>query len=337
MEVNNMKCIYCKKTEQTVKFTHAEHAIPQAFGLFEGNIVLHNMVCNECNQYFGDYLELALARDSIEGFSRFKYNLKKEKQYKSYGKKSRTRIRANEGALKGVYAYLQYDEKNDRIMTKPFPQIGFLCRDHSSYEYFRISCIDDDFVIDTAKYDLETSSSIRTIGVDLDFARTLLGHIGINLHEMKLVDVMDDTNDSDGTMLCSFESPVDKLIMRVISKIAFNYLAFWEGPEFVLREEFDLIREYIRFGENADTTFVKSDGSPILFDEPTIGKRRLGHIITVDWGADGVSIRSQVSLLNMFRYTIVLTDCYHGTRPTLTRGHFFHPKTKDIFPLEYRK
>ena len=46
-----MNCIYC--TQSQCKYTR-EHVIPEAFGVFKNNFVLHDLVCEKCNSYFGE-------------------------------------------------------------------------------------------------------------------------------------------------------------------------------------------------------------------------------------------------------------------------------------------
>ena len=42
--------------------------MPELLGLFDTHtMTLNNLVCKECNQYFGDNLELYLGRDSVFG------------------------------------------------------------------------------------------------------------------------------------------------------------------------------------------------------------------------------------------------------------------------------
>jgi hypothetical protein len=48
-------CIYCGSAEPPRE--KREHVLPQSYGLFEDNWVL-DCVCDSCNQYFGDKLEL---------------------------------------------------------------------------------------------------------------------------------------------------------------------------------------------------------------------------------------------------------------------------------------
>lgn len=64
-------CIYCRRSGVDLVFNR-EHVMPQAFGLFESNLVLRDQVCRECNQVMGDEIETPAARGSIEGVHRFK-------------------------------------------------------------------------------------------------------------------------------------------------------------------------------------------------------------------------------------------------------------------------
>jgi len=65
-----MKCIYCMR-DSGVTFRGVEHVIPQAFGRFGSNTPTVNCVCDDCNSYFGRELDRLLARDTIEGVSRY--------------------------------------------------------------------------------------------------------------------------------------------------------------------------------------------------------------------------------------------------------------------------
>jgi HNH endonuclease len=66
----NIQCIYCKEDKPASAYKKVEHVIPQSFGKFINNFTLRQLVCDACNQFFGDRVELALARDTLEGQSR---------------------------------------------------------------------------------------------------------------------------------------------------------------------------------------------------------------------------------------------------------------------------
>jgi hypothetical protein len=65
-------CIYCPSTKVPRK---REHVMSQLLGTFEQNWTL-DCVCDECNEYFSKYLELALGRDSREALYRLELGLK---------------------------------------------------------------------------------------------------------------------------------------------------------------------------------------------------------------------------------------------------------------------
>jgi hypothetical protein len=67
-----LRCIYCRLEKSEERFRKAEHVMPQSYGKFEKNLTLHGVVCDDCNQYFGDTLELVLGRDTYEGHATYR-------------------------------------------------------------------------------------------------------------------------------------------------------------------------------------------------------------------------------------------------------------------------
>src|SRR5574341_545889 len=105
-----MRCIYCLNDKPADAFTKAEHVMPQAFGRFQDNFTLNGIVCDDCNQYFGDNLEIDLGRDTVEGISRYEYGIRNPVDFKSLGKRSRLQNKKiAEGPVKGA------DRKSTRL------------------------------------------------------------------------------------------------------------------------------------------------------------------------------------------------------------------------------
>ena len=76
MNSKTYKCIYCLEKKSHRNFTKREHVIPESFGGFINNFTLINIVCDECNLFFGQKLELHLARDTFEGSTlRYQYDI----------------------------------------------------------------------------------------------------------------------------------------------------------------------------------------------------------------------------------------------------------------------
>ena len=325
-----MICIYCLEDQTPSCFTKVEHVVPQSFGRFGENLTLHETVCDKCNQWFGDNLEIALGRDTYEGGLRFQYGLKSPGEFKSLGKNSRLLVRVEEGEFKGAYAYREYSENPGEVVLKPIPQVGFRKTGSSTYEYYLLDDLPAKQYFDHNSYELNQPGSIRIIPSTCrkSFERSL-SEKGFTFKPYKDV----DPEHSDSDWLCKVEGTIDDTIFRTVAKIGFNYLSYWQGPEFMLEADFDATRRYIRYGVNSQYPFIKIRQEPILGDEPVEGKRRSGHLITVDWAADKQSVVAQISLFNWLTYSICLARGFSGERRVIRKGHFFDPYNQQIFEL----
>ena len=154
-----MKCIYCLENKPSNCYKKTEHVLSQSFGRFKNNLTLNikndpkfsEVVCDDCNDYFGKNIEIFLSRDTFEGMSRFEHGVKKLHEFKSPGKESRLKIKVDEGPFKGAFAYREYSEMTGEIIIKPVPQVGFKKgTDDNSYEYFPLEEIPDKEHLDCA-------------------------------------------------------------------------------------------------------------------------------------------------------------------------------------------
>jgi hypothetical protein len=81
---------------------------------------------------------------------------------------------------------------------------------------------------------------------------------------------------------------------------------------------------------------IHIDEQAVLANEPIEGPRSLGHLITVNWAQDGISVLAQVSLFNWMTYRVLLAPDFTGPPPELTRGHLFNVSNKEILELGTR-
>jgi len=337
LRYSKMKCIYCLQEKTSSCFKKTEHVLPQSFGKFKNNLTLNikndprlkEVVCDECNDHFGKNLEISLGRDTFEGMVRFEHEVKKTHEFKSPGKKSRLKIKIDEGSCKGAFAYREYSEIDDKIVIKPIPQIGFKKRENdTTYEYFPLDEIPDKNFLEN-NFDLKAVKSIHVLGTDSETAKKYLSDKNIPFKpagESYPSGNMDDLG-------CEVTGRIDQIIFRALAKIGFNYLTYWAGPEFVLRQSFNPIRRFIRFGEKGDYPFVIIIEKTILGDEPVVGKRRVGHLITLDRSKNKQSIVSQVSLFNLMTYSVLLAINYNRNDFLLQRGSFFNIADNEIYEL----
>jgi len=115
-------------------FNNREHVIPQCFGTFyPNNLVLHNCVCNECNQYFGNEIELYMGRDTVEGVFRYQYGIKPRKLPKKH---NRIFLKVPEGDLKNILVIPSPSETEGEVDFIPIMQVGFFNERTNEYEYY---------------------------------------------------------------------------------------------------------------------------------------------------------------------------------------------------------
>lgn len=323
-----LRCIYCQENRPAACYTKAEHVLPQSFGKFRDNLTLHGVVCDQCNQRLGDELELYLARDTFEGQMRFQHGCKSANEFRSMRHGTRLVVRCTEGQFAGCYMLRFCSQEKNELSVRPLPQVGFMIGSSATYKYFLVDQIPTRAELIQMGFDGSHSRSIVGLEIDAAELKQRLADKGIEFrYGGPLVP------DATPTIGCELEGTVDRVVFRGVAKIAFNYLAYWEGADFVQQSAFDAMRRFIRWGHISDKKLIHADENAILMDEPVEGSRRLGHIITVNWAADGVSILAQVSLFNWMTYRICLAPDFSGPPPVLTRGHFFNVPGKEILEL----
>ncbi len=325
------RCIYCQEAKPAEAFQRTEHVLPQSFGTFRNNLTL-TIVCDSCNQHFGDNVELALARDTYEGHSRFEYGVRNPEEFRPFGRNSRIILRIGEGEFAGAYAYREYCQEADDVVLRPLPQVGFFMVALGKYEYFLLDEIPTERELQEKGFDCWHPAAIRGLAIDEGQLRDKLGEKGITFRYGGEV-LPPQRSES---VLCELEGRIDRTIFRAIAKIAFSYLAYWQRESFVNESAFDPLRRYIRYDEKPGYKLVDIRQEAILADEPIAGRRRLGHLITINWAQNGVSIISQVSLFNWVTYCVSLARDYPGERRDIRRGNFFDIANREILELGAR-
>lgn len=324
-----MKCIYCLEDKGSNLFTR-DHVLPESFGSFEKNFTLINTVCGVCNEFFGKGIETYLARDTFEGGTlRYETNVKNLSEFKSIGKKGQLKIKILEGKYKGAYCYRDCSNKDRNVLIKPCPQIGFL-KSSGDYEYYLLDKIPDKHKLNQNEYNLKDIISIRILACDPNHAEKILNGKGFDIIILGDSGYPNDFNDK---FLCEVEREVDDIIFRAVAKIGFNYLAYWEGADFVIQNSFNPIRNYIRWGEKPEIPLRGMRKGHCFSDERCSNKKRLGHIIAINWENEERSLVARISLFNLMIYFIRLAKDESGRYKNIKRGHFFNIKNRNILEM----
>lgn len=310
--------------------------IPQSFGTFEpDSFILYDTVCKPCNNYFGRTLELFLSRDSTEALLRLTHGLKPPAGTKQLPY-HRIALRVGEpGPWLGATVVLEADQTGNGIEPIPLPQVAFRWKGLSEWTFLQESELDETDKLAAYVGSLPGALEMRVMGPSESDSRRLidkLGQIGIKFSQQG---TFESPIPSDGKVKLEILAKVDATIFRAIAKIAFNYVAYVHGNEFVLKSDFDSARNYIRHATPPERgTLVDASPRPILYDDRINLRQTSGHLITFDWNPAGTGFLAQVSLFNSVTYRVALCPTYSGIwHDGMRVGHHFDIDEKTIMPL----
>jgi hypothetical protein len=320
-------CIYCGSTEPPRE--KREHVVPQSYGLFQQNWTL-DCVCDGCNQYFGDKLELILGRDSSESILRLKYGLKPPK---AAGDLLNRRIEITietDGPWRGARAFLSMDLPGTGLELLPFPQAGFRRPLQPDFEWIQEAELNAGRI---AAY-LPKGTEYKIIGpTDEDLLRIdqRLKDLGFKPIQQRR---LDDTIARDNNVTFAAEMTFDVIAQRAIAKIAFNYAAKVLGGDFMRHESFDPTRHFIRYAKTPTGYQVTTPTfQPILADDLPLERQTNAHLLIVEWDRSQLGLQARVSLFNELTYVVRLCRKYRGVGFDVATGHLFDPFAHQIVKL----
>jgi hypothetical protein len=231
-------CIYCSST---VPATKREHVMSRAVGTFEQNWTL-DCVCDECNQYFADNLELPLGRDSREALLRIDLGLKPAAAAAQLlNRRVKTSLR-DPGQFDGIRVLLRPSEDGTETIPVPVPQVG-LRREGDTWRFLTERELTAE---NTQEFKESSALEVRIYGVgaDCDRLKQRLIDLGIEFvetHRTRNQPIMEQS-----ALTVVYDINVDETIVRAACKIAFNYAAKVLGPETVRDARFDAARRFVR-------------------------------------------------------------------------------------------
>lgn len=326
-----MRCIYCTEEKPASSFRKREHVIPQAFGKFTpDNLILNGSVCDDCNQFFGNEIELFLARDTFESIERLRHGMMPKEPLRD---RRRLNSKVIEGQFKGYIVRENGLGESGRIDVEVVVQVGFYHIQKGKYAFFEPKDIPSAKVMAQDGYDIKNVILIAKEGEELENLTSKLNKLGFALDSNKTELI--EQGLSEGVVSIETNLTLDKTIMRGFCKIAFNYLAYVAGSNFVLSPDFNPIRRYIRNNEGDSKQLFGVNLPFILYDDQRlekIGARATqGHLIIVGW--NGSKIVSKVSLFNTLTFGILLCQNFKGVWRPIKSGHHFDIERKEVTKL----
>ncbi len=330
MQDKTRQCIYCLERKPTGCF-NTDHVLQKAFGKFKGNLTIE-CVCKDCNGYFGDNFELALGRDTVEGFERFRRGLKPVSEYKHLGKKARSVARINTpGPTYGAIAF-PHPNPAGSFDVGLASQIGFSLSEEGHARWFEIDRLptwDELRNLLGVPPGENARLYVRGLETALEAGKEALAAKGFPLESFVEI-IPPNALLSTGQVQVEHSFPIGRPQFRAIGKIALNYVARVFGPHIALMPEFDVIRRFVRYAEPVPPNtigFSRSD-QIVKFAEDS----RDGHYILVKTIRN--RLLANVSIFCELDYQIWLTSVPFlidvGSRDS---AHLFDLRAKKVYQL----
>ena len=289
----------------------------RALGTFEQNWTL-DCVCDECNKYFADNLELPLGRDGREALFRFDLGLKPAAEASDLlNRRVKARL-ADPGQFDGVRLVLTPSDNGTELIPTPVPQVGFR-RSGEEWHFLTEKDLTPDNIRDYEHSSFEIR--IHGVGPDCDRLKQRLAALGIGFAESHRA--LNQPLTAQTSLTVVYDIDVDEAIIRAACKIGFNYAAKVLGAATVRRSCFDAARRFVRYGQAPVRVATVQQRS--ILDGAGAESARL-HACALGWDSGYLVV--VVSLFNEITYGLRLCAAEPGEFSAAR--YFFDPLTRTI-------
>jgi hypothetical protein len=272
----------------------------RALGSFAQNWTL-DCVCDSCNQYFANNLELALGRDSREALLRIDLGLRPASAASDLLNRRVRMTLQDPGQFDGIRLMLQPSEDGEEAVPVPVPQVA-LRRDGGEWRFL----IEKELRPQNLEEFMTAAGvEIRIYGVGSDCQRLKerLNTLGIGFQETKHLTNQPITEQASVAVIHDIN--VDETLVRAACKIVFNYAAKVLGAEIIRDHRFDAARRFVRYGD-APTPIATVQRLSVLVG-PEAESARV-HACGLGW--DRGYLVGLASLFNEVTYGIRLSRAY---------------------------
>ena len=318
------KCIYCLTEDTKLSFSK-EHVLHKSFGHFQKALSLTCEVCKNCNTYFGDNIDRVLGRDSIEAFLRLRYGIKPSEEYSEIPY-NRVTITIHEGYGDWTGVRVVYQPPS----VHPLPQLGFPRKGTGDYIYFTLSEVEEGIQLDN--FVVNNGSEVRIIAHTKEEYEELISFLKKSNMPLGMAREFSPVKLDEGKLNVKVEFIIDAILARGIAKIGFNYMAKMCGSTFACKDDFNRIRQFIRYGELPPGELretIEPSSRPLLANDD-FNRRRFGHILLVEWDITRRHVLAKVSLFNSIAWTIMLARNVSGIFREIKSCHFYDIQHREV-------
>lgn len=296
-------CIYCRRPWPE-NSKGVEHVIPRSFGTFGSKTPTLRCVCDECNSFFKKELDQVLARDTLEGITRYKKGLPSREARHQKGLLIALPKTEEFGEFGGVVVWI--NGTTSKVMPPP-PQVHFKRTDDRDYEVI-------------LRHDLNgldwksrgfTDKDIKLFAPSEEEHQGLiedLKKIGIN-YKLKSTSEPSFIKDyRDGKELpLAISASIGHVVKRALVKILFNFAAYYIGYSEVMKQEWDKARNYVRF--NSDPLKGRASNKP-FWGEETETLRFKDDAYNLRIENQSGNLIGAIQFFNLFLYEFILAEGY---------------------------
>jgi hypothetical protein len=300
--------------------------VPEGLGRFKNALVLHNLVCADCNSYFGNTLDRVLARESVEGLERYRSGVKPSNEISRFRGDAVTLRAHDAGEFTGAELRIIPGSAEGEFAAEILGSAAVRQTAGDQFEYFSEAQILDG---SWKSERVDARRGIRLFGPDeaMSRMRLALESQGFTLNYRPL-----RPPESQIPAVLQ-EYTISLMHRRAVAKIAFNYLAFRCGSELVLSTAFDPIRAFVRFGTEPPLPPVQvSDNLPFRTARPP-EERPIVHFVSITGDTGHRNLLGSMTLFGYHGYTIVLAESFGGPWPELPIAHLYNVKQLTVVEL----
>jgi len=336
-----MICIYCSKNENETSFKGKEHVIPQSFGKFGSKTPTLHCVCDGCNDYFNKELDQRLARDTLEGVTRYKKGIiSREKRFpksllfeldeiEEYGKYG--------GAILGGY---------DPITGESLPLIAqFWIRNIKNRKWEKYS-IDEikNILITDEKYGSTAPGSrqMRVMAPSNEEYDAVIQELkNYNIPYRRKKEILEQPPflknvDADGKIQLrgTVQGTIDKVRKRAFVKILFNFATHYVGIAETSKSEWDKARNFVRY--DGATLPGRMSQKEFWDGQETENMRFASDSYNIRIINQEENVVGVIQFYNLFTYEFILVKNY-SLPPEKEVAHRFTPGQEPFLGIKISK
>lgn len=329
-----MKCIYCFQDDAT-RFCGVEHVVPQSFGRFGGNTPTLGCVCDDCNTYFGRELDQLLARETLEGISRYtRGQLSSESR-----PQRRLDIALAEGPEAGPLAGLRVSvDGTTGALMKPraqFHAFNFQTKQNEVYFNEQIAGLALPVAIYGApgKNGVKGTWRVKTWAAskeDHDALVAALQANGIDYQPGEPFQIPQgnaEESEEDPTFLVEIQGEVDTLHKRAHAKILMNFVTWTLGCDEALKPRWNFLRNYVRSAKGQIK--ARLTDRPFWDGQETETERFADDSIDIRIENIGGNIVGSIQFYGRFTYQLILVEA-GALAPDAEVGYRFTPGSEPV-------